>query len=554
MRLLASLALLLTLLAAPRAEAHPHVFTDAKAELVIDAAGRLVAVRNMWTFDEVYSAFAVRGLDANGDGVYSREELQPLAEINVTSVRDYAYFTFVLAGGEPRVFSGPTDYWLEHDANSQQLTLRFTLPLVAPVDLRTAPALVKVFDPEYFIAFELVEHEPVALAAGAPAACRFEIQRPRELDAGTAAELGQIPQSQRNLPPALAALTSGLSNDIAVDCTGRAGPLLAAAGAAPTSPPSASGAPRQGGFSDLPALVRDGEARDAPEERPTAGFFAAFLGRVALMQAEIYRTFGEAVRAVRSDGFALVTLLGLAFAYGVLHAAGPGHGKIVISSYLLATGETLRRGIAVAFASALVQGLVAVALVGLLAVALDATSRTMTRAAGIVEVVSYGLVVALGAWLVARKLVAFLPRRAPRTLSAAAVARAHDAACDHAHAPDLALLQGRFDLRAAAAAVLAVGIRPCTGAILVLVFALAQGVIGAGALAVLAMSLGTGLTVAALATLAVGAKALAVRLAARRSDLGVWIGRAIEILGALAVLAFGLLLFTAALIHGPMGG
>jgi ABC-type nickel/cobalt efflux system permease component RcnA/ABC-type uncharacterized transport system substrate-binding protein len=552
-RFLAIIAVALALIApTPPAVAHPHVFTDVASDLVIDAEGRLTAIRHRWTFDEVYSAFARQGFDANRDNVYSREELQALAEVNVTSVAEFAYFTFVLVEGAARAFDRPTEYFLENDANSGQLTLHFTLPLRVPVDLRTAPALVKVFDPEYFVAFELVESDPVKIAVGAPAACRFEVQRPRELDADAAAELGQIPASQRQLPPELQALTAGLSNDIAIDCSGRSGSLLAAVGVPPQTPGGSNGSrPRQIGLSDLPALVTEGAP---PAVRSQPGFFAHFFARVAAIQADIYRQFGETIRAVRADTFALLALLALAFGYGVLHAAGPGHGKVVISSYLLATNQTLKRGIVIAVASALVQGAVAVAIVGTLAIVLEATSQTMTRVSGIVEIASYALVVAIGAVLLARKLRALAPRAQPATLSAAAVAHMHDASCAHDHAPDPRLLQGHFDLRAAAAAVLAVGIRPCTGAILILVFALAQGVLAAGLLAVLAMSLGTGLTVAALATVAVTAKGLAVKLAARRSQLSVWISHAIEVMGAVLVLGFGLMFLTAALIYGPMGG
>jgi ABC-type nickel/cobalt efflux system permease component RcnA/ABC-type uncharacterized transport system substrate-binding protein len=554
--------LLLVLLAllglAGVARAHPHVFTDARTELVVDAEGRLTGVRHAWTFDEVYSAFAAQGFDANRDGTLSREELQPLADINVTSVAEFGYFTWVLVDGRPIRFGEPTGQYLTHDKDSGQLTLHFLLPLAEAVDARANRVLVKVYDPEYFVAFDLEEDNPVTLAAGAPAACRFEIRRPQELDETVMLELSRIPASVRALPTELRGVTSALANDIGLDCSGSRAPILAAMLPAALLQPPAP--PRSGSLADIARAqdAADAVARPIAPDRPAPGFFASFLAQVALTQAQIYRTFGDAIRAVADDPWALFALLGLAFGYGVLHAAGPGHGKVVIASYLLATRETLARGVLISFVSALAQGVVAIAIVGVFALALQATSAVMTRVAGIAEIASYGIVALVGAWLLARKLMAFLPAPRPAaSLSAAAAAPAphvHGPDCGHVHAPDPRLLSGPFDLKTAAAATLAVGLRPCTGALLVLVFAMAQGVFGAGLAAVLAMSLGTGATVAALATIAVLFKGLAVRLAARRERWQVALSQGIEVLGALVVLLFGVVLFTAALIYGPFGG
>jgi ABC-type uncharacterized transport system substrate-binding protein len=204
----------LVALAAPAA-AHPHVFIQARAELVMNAEGQLVAVRHRWTFDEVFSAFAKQGLDRNGR--YTRESLAPLAEVNVTSLSEFGYFTQVRAEGSEGAIGAPENYWLDHDDATGLLTLNFTLPLRQPISAKARPVLVQIADPEYFVAFEMVETDPVALA-GAPRGCTFELRRPRELDESQAAELAQIPPTMRNLPPALQALTDGLSNDVSVRC------------------------------------------------------------------------------------------------------------------------------------------------------------------------------------------------------------------------------------------------------------------------------------------------------------------------------------------------
>jgi hypothetical protein len=126
-RTLALAALLL--FSATAADAHPHVWLTFKSEMVYGPNGALAAVRHVWTFDEMFSTFATQGLDKNGDGKLSREELAELAEVNVTSLKEFDYFTVAKAGGKPVPFEPPTDYWLEH-ANSQ-LTLHFTLPVKA---------------------------------------------------------------------------------------------------------------------------------------------------------------------------------------------------------------------------------------------------------------------------------------------------------------------------------------------------------------------------------------------------------------------------------------
>ena len=108
-----------------------------------------------------------------------------------------------------------------------------------------------------------------------------------------------------------------------------------------------------------------------------------------------------AIRAAKSDGFGgLDSLLAISFAYGIFHAAGPGHGKAVISSYLVANQETARRGVALSFASALMQSLVAVAMVAVCALLLNATARTMCGAEKAIAIASYGLIAVFGARLV----------------------------------------------------------------------------------------------------------------------------------------------------------
>ncbi|KAA3452004.1 delayed-early response protein/equilibrative nucleoside transporter [Mesorhizobium sp. SARCC-RB16n] len=368
--------------------------------------------------------------------------------------------------------------------------------------------------------------------------------------------------------------------------------------------------------SSLGIGVNDGMA-------PTTGPFAHILMWINLRQQEFYRALATAMKAMRQDGSKIWILIGLSFAYGIFHAAGPGHGKAVISSYMVANEVALKRGILLSFVSALLQGLTAILVMLLAYFVLRGTTISMTDAAWFMEIMSFALVTLFGAWLLWRKLgpaVLRLFGKGPAySLSAAHAghshaghaghshaghshaghshgahahaAHAHSHAlhahddghghgpshhdhgahdhhhdhgaqdhahqghasgevcetCGHSHAPDPALLSGdRFDWRTAWSAVAAVGIRPCSGALIVLSFALLNGLWLGGLLSVLAMSIGTAITVSALATMAVTAKNWAVYFAGD-GRMGNRIHSIVEIGGAAFVFLFGLLLLSASL-------
>ena len=290
-----------------------------------------------------------------------------------------------------------------------------------------------------------------------------------------------------------------------------------------------------------------------------SGTFGSLFGWINAQQQGFYRLMTGALKEMRDNPWAASTLVGLSFAYGVFHAAGPGHGKAVISSYMLANEVELKRGVLLSFLSSILQGVVAILLVGAAYLFLRGTTVSMTDATRALEIGSYALIALFGAWLLFKKL-----RPAERRASAlgAQAVEVHDhdhghhhhhhagevcSTCGHAHAPDPSLLKGeRFALREAWSAIVAVGLRPCSGALIVLSFALLNGLYLGGVLAVIAMSIGTAITVSILATLAVTAKGAAVRFAGDGSA-GVRIGTAIEIGGAALVMVLGLLLLGAAL-------
>jgi ABC-type uncharacterized transport system substrate-binding protein len=172
-------------LAASAAQAHPHVWITASSELLYAPDGSITGVRHAWAFDDMYSTYALQGIESKTKGVYSREELSSLAQTNVESLKEFAYFTFAKADGNKAKFLEPVDYFLEY--KDSLLTLYFTLPLKTP--LKPKQLALEVFDPSFFIDFKLADKEPVRLA-GAPAACQMKIQRPNDGSAN-AQKLGE---------------------------------------------------------------------------------------------------------------------------------------------------------------------------------------------------------------------------------------------------------------------------------------------------------------------------------------------------------------------------
>jgi nickel/cobalt transporter (NicO) family protein len=314
----------------------------------------------------------------------------------------------------------------------------------------------------------------------------------------------------------------------------------------------------------MAAVMLDGVLHAVMAQTPFGGprpggadmHVGGIVGWLLAKQSEFYQQMSATIRAAKSDGSAVWTLLAISFAYGIFHAAGPGHGKAVISSYLVANQETARRGIVLSFASALMQSLVAVAIVAVCAWLLNATAKTMCGAEKAIEIASYALIAAFGFRLVWTKGGGFIgalqaPRPAP-VMTAAAHDHAHhhhdgDHGHDrdhdhhgHAHGPVPSELAGPGGWSRGLSAIVAVGIRPCSGAILILVFALAQGLFWAGIAATLVMGLGTAITVAAIAVIAVSAKDWARRLSGARESGGTLIMRGIEFGAAGLVLLFGL--------------
>jgi ABC-type uncharacterized transport system substrate-binding protein len=205
-RLLLVMVLALT---ATAAQAHPHVWVTMKSELVYAPDGSLTGVRHAWTFDDMFSTFATQGLESKEKGKFSREELAPLAQVNVESLKEYDYFTNALVNGKKTDLGQPEDYWLEF--TDGLLTLHFTLPFKVPAKAQNLN--VEMYDPSWFVDFSFAQKDPVALV-GAPAACQFAVQRPGE----SGPSKGQPGEAFFNSSAASSNYGAQFANKIAVKC------------------------------------------------------------------------------------------------------------------------------------------------------------------------------------------------------------------------------------------------------------------------------------------------------------------------------------------------
>jgi ABC-type nickel/cobalt efflux system permease component RcnA len=347
----------------------------------------------------------------------------------------------------------------------------------------------------------------------------------------------------------------------------------------------------------------------SPTATPDRGGVARWTDWLIEVQRGLHVRLSTAVKSVGADDpiRASVYLVFLSFAYGIFHAAGPGHGKAVIASYVLANERTVRRGIQLSFLSAFFQALSAFVLVGVLGLIFNVTGMKRRLAEAWLETASWGLIALLGAWLLYGQIRRFRHARQPdgpsgdhahahdhhhdhaghahehghehglghvhshspdgghaaghlhthshvgpasHGVSPGHEHHDHDDGCDHAHLPSPAQLEGAWSWRRAFAMAFAIGIRPCTGAIVVLIFAIGQGLLWAGVLSTLAMAVGTAITVSMLASLAVGSRELAARLAGRKGRPWMsWVRQGAGLAGATAVFVLGVLFFWGSITH-----
>jgi ABC-type uncharacterized transport system substrate-binding protein len=199
--------------AAGHADAHPHVWVTMIEELLYAPDGSVTGVRHAWTFDDMFSAYATQGLEQKTKGQFTREELAPLAKVNVESLKEYAYFTYAKVNGKRQrdAFLDPIDYYLDYDPKDTVLTLHFTLPFKTPV--KAANLSVEVYDPEFFIDFGFADKDPVRLV-GAPPQCAAAIEKPNDGNFPSSLRLDQAFQTSE----ANAGMGANFANKISVTC------------------------------------------------------------------------------------------------------------------------------------------------------------------------------------------------------------------------------------------------------------------------------------------------------------------------------------------------
>lgn len=285
----------------------------------------------------------------------------------------------------------------------------------------------------------------------------------------------------------------------------------------------------------LPGL--DGQAVEPAEPVWLARSYAWLLSQ----QATLHRELVGLMRDLKAGApGALFGLIGGAFLYGVFHALGPGHGKLIISSYALASGSAIRSSLLLTLVSSLAQAVSAILLVGGLVLLLGQGSLSTTRNIYWLELASYGLILLLGLAMLVRALMG---KRGccGHSHDHGGHDHHHDRQGNHHHhhhggrAEDLETIPRRDFW----AMVLSIGIRPCSGAVIVLLFTMGQGLLLAGATATLAMAFGTALAVGALAMVAILARRGAFQVVPRDSLWSARLGQGLAVTGALAVVVMG---------------
>ena len=193
------------------AVAHPHVWVTMTTEVVYAPDGTVTGIRHAWAFDDMFSAFATQGYESKVKGQFTREELEPLAKVNVESLKEYDYFTYVTADGKKVKLKDPAPgYYL--DWKDAVLTLHFTLPVEQPI--KAQELRVDVYDPSIFVDFAFAKKDPAKLV-GAPAHCKTDVVLPREMTFAEGKALSMIPADQPNVSMAIG---SEFANKILVHC------------------------------------------------------------------------------------------------------------------------------------------------------------------------------------------------------------------------------------------------------------------------------------------------------------------------------------------------
>ena len=395
-------AMTVTLVSTGPASVHPHVFAEARLDVTVNPDQTVRSLRHLWRFDDVFSSTVLVEFDKNADNQLDDSELEDVSQTIFTSLAEYNYFQLVTANGKDVAMQPPAKLMASYE--SDQLIVLFESEPKEPLQL-DGKVDFGVYDPTFYTAIDFTEDANMAVEA-LPADCTKQVIRPDPDDA--------IAQNQKTLTDAFFNDPSGtdlskiFATKLELDCKAKgsavsrttirvAFAILVVAYAASHLLTHAHAQSSLGIGTNEATL-------------PSSGLLASWLNWVNVEQQRFYRSLTGALKAMRSDGSKLWLLVGLSFAYGIFHAAGPGHGKAVISSYMLANEVALRRGILLSFISAFLQAFTAVAVMTLVFLVLRGTAISMSDATWFLEVVSYALISAFGAWLLWQKTEAAVRR------------------------------------------------------------------------------------------------------------------------------------------------
>ncbi len=156
------------------ASAHPHVWSDMRSDIILDDQGRATAIHVEWIFDQGYTEAATEGMDADKDGIYTASELQPVVTENIRALKEFRYFTAAKANGKDIPYADVTEYG-QRINDQGRLSMTFVVPFAAPVDLRTANFTYKIYDPDFFIAFDYIKGETVTAIGNMPKGCAINV-------------------------------------------------------------------------------------------------------------------------------------------------------------------------------------------------------------------------------------------------------------------------------------------------------------------------------------------------------------------------------------------
>lgn len=531
-------------------QAHPHMFFETQVTYVFDAEG-LARIRVQWALDEYSSVLLIDAYDLDKDGILNDEELLKLQEDERAGFQEKKFYSNIKVDGMPLTLPTVTDFTVGAPVN-KPLTYSFTIPLTVKGTSKVTEVSLAQYDQTYFLDIFLTEQQPVAVQGGEA----FDVKISTRTDKQTTYYGGlnpeesvvsfRAPQPAKSTkavdtpsppkpttpaettvisPPSAGHPSDTTSSPVATPTADIKASASASDDKVPISPPTPMPVPQ----TTVPAAstpVDEPSVEQSPTpKRPTSETRKSVLAQINTLQQTLQSRISMLLKEAKTNGtFGPVPLLLLlALGYGVVHAAGPGHGKGLTISYVIADGRQLKTALLLGTfmpvmhslsGMLVVFGVSALLQAGALS-ALDSVTRPT-------QLASYGLMILLGGWIAIKSLWAWR----------------------HGNKTEKPSVTGRYGVWGAA---VIAGMVPCPGAVFILLFAKSLGVLGLGVLMAIAMMLGMVLAMTSITLLAYGSRRWATTLLRGNSSWASRIEHSLELFGGLMIITFGALFFLAAL-------